>query len=110
MRVISLSAILSVTILVSPTVAAAQNYSAPLFKELFRPPSTSLLTPAAPTVPLDRKSVAKSALLSRLPPRVVCGMTIVPVDPSFDSKIKHPVRSGRTRFTLRIHKPPVCGQ
>lgn len=110
MRVISLIAILSFTILVSPTVAAAQNYSAPLFKKVFRPPSTSLFAPAAPTVPLDRKSVAKSPLLSRLPPRVVCGMTVVPVDSSLDPKIQHPVPSNGTKFTLRIRKPPVCGQ
>jgi hypothetical protein len=110
MRVISLIVILSVTLLASPTAAAAQNYSAPLFKKLFRPPATSLLTPAVPTVPLDRKSVTKSLLLSRLPPKVVCGMTVVPVDASLDPKIQHPVPSNGTKFTLRIHKPPVCGQ
>jgi len=107
MRVISLIVILGVTLLVSPTVAAAQNYSAPLFGKLFRPPSTLSPTPATPSSRVDR---AKSALLSRLPARVVCGMTLMPVDPSLDPKIKHPVPSDGTKFTLRIHKPPVCGQ
>jgi hypothetical protein len=110
MRVISLIAILSATLLASPTAAAAQNYSAPLFEKLFRPPSSPLLKPAAPAVPIDRKSVAESALLSRLAPRVVCGLMLVPVDASLDPKIQHPVPSNRTKFTLRIYKPPVCGQ
>ena len=110
MRLISLIAILSFTILVSPIAAAAQNQIAPPFTKLFRPPSSPLLKPAAPTVPFDPKSVAKSPLLSRLPPKVVCGMTVVPVDSSIDPKIVRPVPSDGTKFTLRIYKPPVCGQ
>jgi hypothetical protein len=107
MRVISLIVILSVTLLVSPTVAAPQSNIAPPFTGLFRPPSSAPPQPATPSVRLDR---AKSALLSRLPARVVCGMTLMPVDPSLDPKIKHPVPSDGTKFTVRIHKPPVCGQ
>ena len=110
MRVISLIAILSFTILVSPTVAAAQNVGAPLFKKLFRSPSTSLLTPAAPTVPLGRKSVAKALLLSRLPPEIVCGMTSYRLIPALRSKDSAPAAIQWAKFTLRIHKPPVCGQ
>lgn len=96
MPVISLIVILSVTLLAAPTLAAAQAEVAPPFAKLFGPRSS---TPVKPARPLLRPTA-----------RVVCGMTIVPVDPSFDSKIKHRVPSGRTKFTLRIHKPRVCGQ
>jgi hypothetical protein len=107
MRVISLIVILSVTLLASPTVAAPQDNVAPPFTRLFRPPSSSLPKPATPSLRLDR---ARSLLLSRLPPKVVCGMTLIPVDASLDPKIEHPVPSDGTKFTLRIHQPPVCGQ
>ena len=110
MRVISLIAILSFAFLASPVAAAPQNYSDPLFTKLFRSPSSPFVKPAAPTVPFDPKSVAPSPLLLRLPPRIVCGMTVVPVDSSIDPKIVRPVPSGGTKFTLRIYKPPVCGQ
>jgi hypothetical protein len=110
MRVISLIAILSFTLLVAPTVAAPQSQVAPPFSKLFRPPSSPAPGPATPVVPFDRKSADKSALQSRLPARVVCGMTLVPVDPSLDPKIKRPVPSAGTKFTLRTYKPPVCGQ
>ena len=96
MRVISLIMILSVLLLASPTTAAAQAQVAPPFAKLFRPQSSTLLKPA----PRRSRPTAK----------VVCGMTIVPVDSSLDPKIKHPLPSGRTKFTLRIHQPPVCRQ
>jgi hypothetical protein len=110
MRVVGLIAILSFTLLASPAAAAAQSNISPPFTRLFRPPSDPLLKPAAPAVRSDAKSIAKSPLLSRLPPRVVCGMTVVPVDSSLDPKIVRPVPSDGTKFTLRIHKPPVYGQ
>jgi hypothetical protein len=96
MRVISLVVILGVTLLALPTTAAAQAQVVPPFAKLFRPQSSSLLKPAP--------------RLSRPTAKVVCGMTIVPVDSSLDSKIRHPVPSGRTKYTLRIHQPPVCRQ
>jgi hypothetical protein len=41
-------------------------------------------------------------------PRVVCGMLIIPADPSLDPgmKIQPP---DAERYTLRVLKPPMCG-
>jgi hypothetical protein len=40
-------------------------------------------------------------------PRVVCGMTILPVDPSTDPRmVKAPPAD--TRFVIRAIKPPLC--
>jgi len=41
-------------------------------------------------------------------PRVVCGMTLIPIDPSVDPKIYVEPRRSDTRFTIRAIPPPVC--
>ncbi len=43
----------------------------------------------------------------RLAPRVICGMTVVPVTPSSDPRMVRPVPSD-TRYHLRSIAPPVC--
>jgi hypothetical protein len=41
-------------------------------------------------------------------PRVVCGMTVVPVDPSLDRGIAVSPSDRSTRFTIRGVEPPIC--
>jgi hypothetical protein len=41
-------------------------------------------------------------------PKVVCGMTIVPVDPSIDARMIVPRASGGVDYTLRKIEPPIC--
>ena len=112
MRVSSLFVLLGLT-LVSPRSAAAQMYSTPhstysvsLFSKLFAPSSTSFFKTS---VPADGNA-GSVTLPPRQPPRIVCGMTVIPVDPSFDANIRRPVPPPGTTFTIKTVKPPVCGQ
>jgi hypothetical protein len=41
-------------------------------------------------------------------PRVVCGMTLIPIDPNVDPKIYVEPRRGDTRYSIRAIPPPVC--
>ena len=41
-------------------------------------------------------------------PTVVCGMTLIPIDPSIDPKIVVAPQQSDTRFTIRAVPPPVC--
>jgi len=43
-------------------------------------------------------------------PRVVCGLTVVPVDPQFDAAMPRVVPDRNTKFTMRLVPPAVCGQ
>jgi hypothetical protein len=58
----------------------------------------------------DAKSLSKLMLQGRQRTTIVCGMTIVPVDSSIDPKIERPVPSTGTKFTIKIARPPMCGQ
>jgi len=119
MRVISLLVFLGVALVSSAsavaqgseTVVQNQNYSAPLFSKLFAIQSTPPLNPSAPQMSPEETARARAALQAlRARPTVTyrCGMALVPVDPSFDAKIRRPVPAGR--FTIKRMKPPVCGQ
>ena len=114
MRVISLTVLLGLT-LVSPTAAAdgtvirgPVTFSKPLFSKLFAP-SMPFLQPSVPTVQPDENTGTGNLLPTRPLPRIICGMKVVPVDPSFDAKIRRPVPSGK-KFTIKTIKPPICGQ
>ena len=107
MRAISLFVLLGFT-LVSPAAAVTQTTVAPPFSKLFSP-STPLLKPEAPLTP-TAGNTANQMVRPPLAPRVVCGMTMIPVDPAFDANIRRPVPSSGTKFTLKTVKPPVCGQ
>lgn len=109
MRVLSLLVLLGFT-LVSPTAVLAQRQVSPPFSKLFRPPATSREQPSTPTVPFGANPMNKAVFPARPPVKIVCGMTLVPVDSSLDPKIEHPVPSTRTKFTLRTVKPPACRQ
>jgi hypothetical protein len=41
-------------------------------------------------------------------PRVVCGMTLIPIDPNVDPKIYVEPRRGDMRYSIRAIPPPVC--
>jgi len=75
------------------------------FANLFGSPlqrnPTSRLLPlfqASPVVPPE----------SSTKPFVVCGMTLVPVDPNLDAAIRHTVPRGGVRWTIRAVPPPAC--
>jgi hypothetical protein len=121
MRVISLILLIGVTIV---TPATAQNLgpkvrqspTTPLFKPsapLFPvgpAPSAPSLKPSSPLFPVD-PNAPPQALRQRGPlPRIVCGMVLVPGDPSIDPEMTHPVPSNGTRFTLKTIRPPMCSQ
>jgi hypothetical protein len=103
MRVVSLG-----FTLVSPVSALGQDSVAPPFSKLFRPP-TPPLKPDTPVSPPEG-STANRLLSPPVQPRVVCGMTMIPVDPSFDANIRRPVPLSGAKFTIKTVKPPVCGQ
>jgi hypothetical protein len=41
-------------------------------------------------------------------PRVVCGMTVMPVDPATDPEFARPTPDRSTSFTIRAVEPTVC--
>ena len=127
MRVISLLVFLGFALFSSASAVAqgsqtvVQNYqssSSPLFSKLFAPQSTPSLNPSSPQVSPEANARARDLLeamaraRANLPARPTvtyrCGMALVPVDPSFDARIRRPVPTGG--FTIKRMKPPVCGQ
>ncbi len=54
-----------------------------------------------------RAAMATAQREHRDPPRVVCGMTVLPADPLADPRmVKAPPMD--TRFAIRAIKPPLC--
>ena len=42
-------------------------------------------------------------------PRMVCGMMVIPADPTIDAAMRHPVpKPDGVKFTLRMVEPPAC--
>lgn len=122
MRVISLILLIGFTT-VSPATAqitlgpgVRQSPATPLFKPsapLFPAgpaPSAPPLKPSRPLFPVDPKAPPKALRQGGPPARIVCGLLLVPGDPSIDPEIIRPVPSDGTRFTLKAIKPPLCGQ
>jgi hypothetical protein len=77
------------------------------FGRLFRDPNIPQTPPewhqpqAAPHVrPQDAGETPK--------PRVVCGLRIIPLDPSVDPKMRIPVPDTGVDFKIRRLNPPVC--
>lgn len=42
------------------------------------------------------------------PPRVVCGLTLIPGNPAIDRGIAAPTKPGETSFAIRSAEPPMC--
>ena len=57
-----------------------------------------------------KKFQAEQAVLkpAALKPTVVCGMTIIPVDPKLDPKMGITPKKDGLDFTMRAIEPPVC--
>lgn len=68
------------------------------YKKLFQQP------------PLDQTARAqrRADTAASTAPRVVCGMTVIPMDPSIDPKMIIPRPPGDTRYTIRAIPPPIC--
>ncbi len=67
------------------------------YRQLFQPEDKKT-PPSAPSPSVDRPQ-----------PRVVCGMTIVPADPTIDPKIAvKPRPDDTTRYAIRGITPPIC--
>ena len=59
--------------------------------------------------PSEARQTAQRAIdPPALQPKVVCGMTIIPADPKFDSKMAIPRKSDGVNYTLRTVDPPIC--
>ena len=61
-----------------------------------------------------RRAQQKQSLTSKTEPspkkpRVVCGMTLIPGDPTIDPAMVHPVpKKDHLKFTLQTVVPPAC--
>ena len=67
------------------------------FERLFAPPKRQASLPASPQ---QREPEPR--------PKVVCGMVLIPADPSIDPRIRFEAPKRDTRFTIRAVQPPVC--
>ena len=67
------------------------------YKKLFQQPSIE-----------QTARVQQRAQPAAPPPRVVCGMRVIPMDPNIDPKIFAGPKPGDTRYTIRAIEPPVC--
>lgn len=69
------------------------------YSRLFEAPDLRKTTPVRPlSAPLPETSQ----------PKVVCGMTLIPIDPSIDPKIYVESRQRDTRYSIRAIRPPIC--
>lgn len=68
------------------------------------PDRPTLRWPNADPAPNDRSNPSPASGQ----PRVVCGMTIVPVNPAIDAEIHLKRPDAGTEYTMRTLKPPMC--
>ena len=81
---------------------AAQNFT--LKADLF-----GQKAPAAPKPPVvDWSSGTATAPNPPAPPKVVCGMTVVPADPKVDPKIRVAPPNDGVKYALKVVPPTVC--
>ena len=55
-----------------------------------------------------RNALQQHAYAGGQQPQVVCGMTVIPIDPGVDPKIVVPRPPSDTTFTMRLIPPPIC--
>jgi len=82
----------------------AKNPFANLFASELQPATKPLVAVAL------RSAVQIAPPRAKGHPRVVCGMTLVPVDPEFDAAMPRVVPESGWKFTIRLVPPRVCGQ
>lgn len=92
----------SVLLVSSPLVFAGEAIQAPRSK--VRNPYSKLFQPSEIKPPASDTAAASE----KGKPRVVCGMTLIPIDPNVDPKIRVVPPQGDTRYTIRAITPPVC--
>ena len=92
---------------IPPPVSASEALAvAPLPKIELAAPSQA----PSPTPPgNDPKAQALRQLQQlRQSAKAICGMTIVPTDPSVDPQMKAPIQSRGAVPTMRVVTPPMC--
>jgi len=101
MRVVIVFAVVSLPLVVA-TPAAAQEFKPPA--NLFAQQKKT--APKPPQVDLNRPPSADATPAAKA--TVVCGMTLVPADPKFDSRIRVAAPDSRVSYTMRTSPPPIC--
>jgi hypothetical protein len=56
--------------------------------------------------PMSPRPPARPALPPQ--PSIVCGMTLIPIDPRVDPRIYAPPRRDETKHVIRAIEPPMC--
>lgn len=84
-----------------PSVAPAQTPQAKPYESLFAPSGQIRPAPPAPRVVVPEREAAPK-------PRVVCGMTLIPADPTVDPRIAVTPPQTATRYTILAVPPPMC--
>jgi hypothetical protein len=116
MRVVPVAALVTVciaTIAMAPHAfaqdapAAAAAFPSP---KLMRPAANVFAPPRTPT-PVQKSPLFDVRLSPKIAPRpdTVCGMRLVPADPTFDASMRRAPEADRA-FTMRTTPPPVCGR
>jgi hypothetical protein len=109
MRITAIVAFVAGVHILSASIAAQQptnglppraNAFGNLFAQLSKPPSLPRFLFPTPTP--DVRLAPK--------PTVVCGMTVIPVDPNVDPAIRREVPEGGPRFSIRSVDPKLCRQ
>jgi len=83
---------------------------APVSQSAWRPnksnPYKGLFRPAPLVKPTERSEAAQPSTAAK--PKVVCGMTMIPADPSLDPKFTKTPPDRATKFTIRAVDPAIC--
>jgi hypothetical protein len=77
------------------------------------PKALSVDRPARQRLAQEMKALALvqgRAMPSSQKPAIVCGMTVIPADPTIDAAIRHPIPENGPAFTMRTILPSVCRQ
>ena len=92
--------VFALVLVVAPPVAA----------QAFRPPANFFAQPKQPFKPyrVDWGAPPAAALKSAPKPKVTCGMTVVPADPTIDPKMRVAPPDTGVTFTLRVVPPTIC--
>jgi hypothetical protein len=81
----------------SPASSAAQGQAEKLYKKLFEQAS-----------PEERRALAEAMLKSGNKSRVLCGLTLLPADPSIDSSMSKRLGDPAVEPKIRRIEPTVC--
>ena len=82
--------------------AAAQEFK-------FEPPNLFGQKKPAPKPPaVDWNAGPPADAPRRSEPSVVCGMTLIPADPTIDPKIRVAPKDDRVKYAMRVVPPTIC--